>query len=547
MPLTKPAADEKQGDFIQRCMSDLATEFSDEKQRTAVCYSRWNESYREPLQAKYAEIIQEAGKRNKVEDSKVKAFVAECGALLADDSPQDGKLAASMKEVDAILTWLKEQELAKTEDGVKYPKSAFAYAPSDNVSDWKLRLWEDAEKKVTRAQLGRAAAALSPGGFRGQKVAIASADLPAVKRKIRTEYGKLGIEDTEIPKWVQEANMQRTVIADYIPLTEATIGSKGNAQIVVIKPGLNTSKERYYPAEILGRDFAVFEGVKMYADHPSEADEKNRPERSVRDWVATLKNVHVGAGGAVLGEAVVVEPWMQERLATLRDKGMLADIGVSINAIGTASKGMIEGVKTNVIERIVRARSVDFVTEAGAGGGVQLYEAESALDVDLVNLDTLKERRADLVKLIESEVETKYKAEVKKHMEQDEKVKELETSVTALTTERDELKGKITLAEKAQRIAEAKSVIDEAISKSELPDAAKKKLAEKFAGVEVTEAIAEAIKAESDYVNALKETGKVKGMGATKSDPEADRKALKESFKRLGMDDAQAETAVAGR
>jgi len=544
MPLTKPASDEKQGDFIQRCMSDLATEFLDEKQRTAVCYARWNES----LRAKYAEIIQEAGKRNKVEDSKVKGFVAECGVLLADDSPQDGKLAASMKEADGILTWLKEQAAYKTEDGVQYPAEAFAHVPdAEKPSEWKLRLWEDAEKKVTRAQLGRAAAALSPGGFRGQKVAIVSADLPAVKRKIRVEYGKLGIEDTEIPKWVQEANMQRTVIADYIPLTEATVGSKGNAQIVVIKPGLNTSKERYYPAEILGRDFAVFEGVKMYADHPSEADEKNRPERSVRDWVATLKNVHVGKDGAVLGEAVVVEPWMQERLATLRDKGMLADIGVSINAIGTASKGTIEGVKTNVIERIVRARSVDFVTEAGAGGGVQLYEAESTLDVDLVNLDTLKERRADLVKLIESEVETKYKAEVKKHMEQDEKVKELETSVVTLTTERDELKGKITAAEKAQRIAEAKSVIDEAISKSELPDAAKKKLAEKFAGVEVAEAIAEAIKSENDYVNALKETGKVKGMGATKSDPEADRKALIESFKRLGMSDEQASIAAEGR
>jgi hypothetical protein len=544
MPLTKPASDEKQGDFMQRCMSDLATEFPDEKQRTAVCYSRWNES----LQAKYAGIIQEAGKRNKVEDSRVKAFVVECGALLADATPQDEQLAASMQEADAILTWLKEQAAFKSEDGVQYPAEAFAYVTdAEKPSDWKLRLWEDAEKKVTKTQLRYATAYLSEGGFRGQKVAIASADLPAVKRKIRTEYSKLGIEDTEIPKWVQEANMNRTVIADYIPLTEATIGSKGNAQIVVIKPGLNTSKERYYPAEILGRDFGVFENVKMYADHPSEADEKNRPERSVRDWVATLKNVHVDKAGTVIGEAVVVEPWMQERLATLRDKGMLADIGVSINAIGTASKGTIDGVKTNVIERIVRARSVDFVTEAGAGGGVRLYEAESTLDVDLVNLDILKERRADLVKLIESEVETKYKLEVKRHMEQDEKVKELETSNATLTTELSELKGKITLAEKAQRIAEAKSVIDEAISKSELPEAAKKRIAEKFAGVEVAEGITEAIKAEIDYVSALKETGKVKGMGATKSDPDADRKALKESFKRLGMDDAQAETAVVGR
>ena len=74
----------------------------------------------------------------------------------------------------------------KTEDGEKYPASAFAYVPDiEKASAWKLRLWEDPEKKVTRAQLGRAAAALSPGGFKGQKVTIPSADMSAVKRKIR--------------------------------------------------------------------------------------------------------------------------------------------------------------------------------------------------------------------------------------------------------------------------------------------------------------------------------------------------------------------------
>ena len=132
-------------------------------------------------------------------------------------------------------------------------------------------------------------------------------------------------------------------------------------------------------------------------------------------------------------------------------------------------------------------------------------------------------------------------------MELEEKVKELEASIEGLTKERDELKAKILEAEKATRIAEAKSAIDEAISKSELPEAAKKRVAEKFAGVESAEGITEAVKAETDYVAALKEAGKVTGMGGSKPDPEADHKALVASFKRMGLDDKQAEIAASGR
>ena len=132
-------------------------------------------------------------------------------------------------------------------------------------------------------------------------------------------------------------------------------------------------------------------------------------------------------------------------------------------------------------------------------------------------------------------------------MELEEKVKELEAGIANLTKERDELKVKITEAEKAQRIAEAKSAIDEAISKSDLPDAAKKRLTEKFAGAETGDGIAEAVKAEGDYVLALKESGKVKGMGGAQPDPIMGHKMLVDSFKRLGMSDKEAETAAAGR
>ena len=43
MPLATPAAGEQRDNFISRCMSNdtMQKEFSDQKQRLAVCYSQW--------------------------------------------------------------------------------------------------------------------------------------------------------------------------------------------------------------------------------------------------------------------------------------------------------------------------------------------------------------------------------------------------------------------------------------------------------------------------------------------------------------------------
>jgi hypothetical protein len=439
--------------------------------------------------------------------------------------------------------------LVKTEDNIKFPKAAYAYAPSDNVSEWKLRIWEDLTQKVTRKQLGAAAAALSPGGFRGQKVEISREDLPGVKRKIRSEYRKLDVPDEEIPRWVQEST-SRNLLYNYTSLEEAQIGTKGVAKVVVIKPGFgNPVDNHYYPAETLSRDFAVFEGVKMYADHQTEEEEKQRPEGSIRQWVASLKNVRFEEGVGIVGEAVIVEPWLQQKLATLRDQKLLSEMGISIRAAGVGTKGKIDGKDTNVVERITRVRSVDFVTEAGAGGGVLLYETEKELDIDVISLEILRDRRPDLVKLIEKEVKETTIKEVKKMSEQDEKIEGLEKQVETLTTERDEARTKLSEAETAKKKAEAKSVIDEAIGKSELPDAAKERLVEKFKDVESADGVEDAIKAEKDYVDALAEAGKVKNLGGTQPDPEKSRESLKESFKRLHPEwtDAQIETAVNAR
>jgi len=509
----------------------------------------------ESLQTTYSEIIQEAGRRNaNLDSARIKKIVALCQELLSsEDEPEEKKAKEALKEAKSTLKWIQEQAVMKTEDGIKFPAAAFAYVPdAEKSTTWKLRLWEDPTKKVTRAQLGRAAAALSPGGFRGQKVAIPSADLPAVKRKIRGEYRKLDVADEDIPRWVKERET-RELIKGYMPLTEAKF-DKGRATVVVIKAGFNATEDRYYPAEVLKRDYKIFEGMKMYADHPTDEEDKARPERSIKDWVATLTEVACDENGIVTGVAEIVEPWLMQKLASLRDKEMLSEMGISINAVGSASKSTVDGKETLVIEKLVACRSVDFVTEPGAGGVVTLYESDRRYDIDLVELSTLKEKRPDLVKEIEAKVKAEIIKEAKKHMEDAERITELEGQIETLTIERDTLKETAEKAEKDKAKAEAQATVKEAVDKAELPEAAKERILDSFKDAESADGIEEAIKSEVDYIAKLSEAGKVKGLGQTQADSDKDKEALKESFKKSYIAQGEseeeaeklAETAVSG-
>ncbi len=496
----------------------------------------------ESLQTTYSEIIQEAGRRNaNLDSSRIKKIVALCQELLSsEDGPDEKVIKKAAKEADETLSWLKEQAMVKTEDGVEFPAAAYAYvSDAEKSSTWKLRLWEDLEKKVTRVQLNKIAAALSPGGFRGEKIAIPSADLPSVKRKIRAEYRKLDVEDEDIPRWVKETETRERIL-NYIPLTEATF-DKGRATVIVIKAGFNATEDRYYPAEVLKRDYGIFEGMKMYADHPTEEEDKARPERSIKDWVATLSEVKCDENGVVTGVAEIVEPWLMQKLASLRDKEMLSEMGISINAVGSASKGTIDGKETLVIEKLVAARSVDFVTEPGAGGIVTFYESDRSHDVDLVELATLKEKRPDLIKAIESKVREEITKEVKKAMEIEEQVKEKDELIATLTKERDELKETAEKAVEEKAKAEAQATIKEAVDKAELPEAAKERLLERFKDAVSADGIEEAITSEVDYIAKLSEAGKVKGLGPTNTNSEKDKEALKESFKKGYLDQGKSE------
>jgi hypothetical protein len=149
----------------------------------------------------------------------------------------------------------------------------------------------------------------------------------------------------------------------------ATIGSSNELPVTIIKPGISKNN-RYYSPELLKREGKIFEGAKMFMDHATDKETAQRPEGSVKDWVASLKNVHAEADGTLKGTAVLIDPAFKLKMQALAEAGLLSTMGVSIRAAAKSLPVEMNGKKVNSIESFVAARSVDFVTFAGAGGQV---------------------------------------------------------------------------------------------------------------------------------------------------------------------------------
>ena len=165
------------------------------------------------------------------------------------------------------------------------------------------------------------------------------------------------------------------ITGDVVPLREGAVGQDGSAYVKLIQPGWGSSG--YYPAEVLKRDGPnVFKaGTKGFWDHATDAQEAARPEGSLRDLASVLtENAHYEengpAGPGLYAKAKVFEEFRQPV------DDLAKHIGVSIRAAGVAKPGKAEGRSGQIIEKLTNGLSVDYVTQAGAGGKVlQLFEA----------------------------------------------------------------------------------------------------------------------------------------------------------------------------
>ena len=129
----------------------------------------------------------------------------------------------------------KAKKVCKTEDGVCYPAADYAFVPdAQQPSAWKLRMTQGKPGNVTVEQLGRAAAAFSEGGFRGNQVELPSGTVSSVKRKIRGQYRKLDVPAEDIPesiKMLKDDIMNRSQIAKKMVDLAALVPEEDKAQL----------------------------------------------------------------------------------------------------------------------------------------------------------------------------------------------------------------------------------------------------------------------------------------------------------------------------
>lgn len=157
-----------------------------------------------------------------------------------------------------------------------------------------------------------------------------------------------------------------TVIAESRPLKES-ISSVGNKRMRVrIIEGNRWGSSGYYSQEVLERDgpTAFPAGTQMYLDHPSESEERDRPERSVKDLAGkTVTEATWDTDG--LYADVEVYGFVAPVIAEMAD-----DIGLSVRASALLEQGEVEGRAGLIVARLIDGYSVDYVTKAGAGGRI---------------------------------------------------------------------------------------------------------------------------------------------------------------------------------
>lgn len=364
-------------------------------------------------------------------------------------------------------------------------------------------------------------------------------------KKSSKESHQMDVDDTFVALGEAE---DATIGGSMDDLQLVTIGeatkfdlAKGELEITFIQPGLNTSGKRYYPKETIAEGIELFKGKKMFLNHASLQELTQRPERSLTEWVSTIKETWVdpttGAGKATVK---VVQTWFKNFLKDLQEAGALPDIGVSIFASGKTKPGTIGGKATNIVEKFVTAMSVDWVTEPGAGGRVDaIWESHRPLMIKEQELNVLeslksaealaqiKESRPDIYEAVRAEFASTAQTEAEKAAAEADK-KAQDDRIAALETQLKEA-GDATVAEKAARVkAQHERIVTEALAESKLPDLAKARIRANVAEpvllesgeideTKVKETIAAAVKAEEDYIGEmLKASGKgggIQGLG----------------------------------
>lgn len=154
---------------------------------------------------------------------------------------------------------------------------------------------------------------------------------------------------------------------EYTPLSEAAVRSGGDTiRIRIISPGWGSSG--YYSPGVLEKAAPLYKsGTKMFTNHPTRSEVKERPERDLNQLAGYLlsdaKYERNGQYGPGLYADAKILPGYVDFI-----KSAAPVIGISHYCEGSTRFGEAEGRKGSIVEDIKAVHSVDIVTTPGRGG-----------------------------------------------------------------------------------------------------------------------------------------------------------------------------------
>lgn len=440
--------------------------------------------------------------------------------------------------------------ITKTEESGEFTESDYAYVPDQkDPATWQIRIAAVPGGEPDAQMIEAAISAISE---------IPDDHVGPVKLKLREVWKKANPDKDEIPPAIKEGDVLE-IGGEMVPLSESSVKKDGSTKLKLIAPGWGSSG--YYPKEVLERDgpgvFTV--GLKTFFDHPTKQEEKDRPERSLKELAGVLtSNAEYLADGPA-GPGLYADARVFSNYREVIDE-MAPHIGVSIRALGRATAGEAEGRKGPIVESIGIARSADFVTAAGAGGRVLplLESARGAAgesskpqtEVHL-NMDELEEARRELA-TARAEASANATA-LQETRRQNEDFQRQITEMSPKVAQFDRVAERLLLREAADlaRIHLRASDLPE-VTVDRLVKQASSNPPVKDGAVDeplFVERLQESVRQETAYIATVTESGRVKGMGGPSpvADMEHASAELSRSLGRLGLGESELKTAVNGR
>lgn len=279
-------------------------------------------------------------------------------------------------------------------------------------------------------------------------------------------------------------------------------------RIRVIKAGLSGNGV-FYPDAVLREAAPMFNGARVF--NKSDEDHLKARGKSFDNLIGRLTEAQFVPGkgkdqGEILAVLDLIEPTggIAVKLREAWDRGMADLFGFSIDANARAVKRQVGSQRILEAQRVTKVHSVDLIIDPGAGGEVvQLLEANATTTTtgDIMDRDAIiklleaRHPRADLAKLSDEELQLRLAEAINPP-----------SPGPAKKTSDDQV---VTLAD--LRLVEARAEARTRVAASKLPQVAKDRvLAGLLADEQLTDArIAEAIKAEADYLGQFAKTGRV--------------------------------------